>query len=325
MPPGGLTGNWLRMKRHSPWVRSLSPLLVCAALATATTGCSEATPEPQVASSAGEPSYAEAYPARVDGEVQAFGEGQARAKELTGQFKGYPEKLDGEVDWNAVADIYTQADQVGRSRAYVDGIEQAEAARIFFEEEQDEITKKVGGAAHYVAKQGGCQGDEVAGAAVHALKKTVKERLEERVRQANDAHRLVDRHREKLGKKNAATLEEQVDDVTFASYTVHIALVEHKVRINALIEDAETVKSTADDLIKEEQDYQAESGRTDEEKQASQERIEEMKKAKAAMNAAIAKAHRTANDMEQRIETAQTQYQEALDALVEAARKKAGK
>ncbi|MBW2456271.1 MAG: hypothetical protein JRI68_17260 [Deltaproteobacteria bacterium] len=303
----------------------LSVLLSCAALTAGAAGCSETLPEPQIASSAAEPSYAQSYPARVDGEIQAFGDGQIRAKELAGQFKGYPAALEGDVDWNGVADIFGQADQVGRSRAYVNGIEEAEAARTFFEEEKDEITRKVGGAAHYVAKQGGCQGDEVAGAAIHALKKTVKKRLEERIRDANDAHRLVDRHRDKLGKKNAATLEQQVDDVTHASYLVHIALVEHKVRINQLIEDAETIKTTADELIKDEQEYQAESGRTDEEMKASVARVEDMKKAKAGMDAASEKAKRTAQDMEQRIEAAQKQYQEALDALVTACRQKAGK
>ncbi len=312
------------MSRYTPLGRSLSLLVSCAALSTLSAACSEKLPEPQIASSAVEPSYAQAYPARVDGEIQGFGDGQVQAKELSGAFKGYPAALDGDVDWNGVADIYAQADQVGRSHAYVDGIEEAEAARIFFEEEQDEISKKVGGAARYMAKQGGCQGDEVAGAAVLALKKTVKERLEERIRDANDAHRLVDRHRDKLGKKNAATLEQQVDDVTQASYLVHIALVEHKVRINQLIEDAETIKTTADELIKDEQEYQAQSGRTDEETQASVARVEDMRKAKAGMDAAIQKAKRTAQDMEQRIEAAQKQYQEALDALVEACRQKAG-
>ncbi|RLB64127.1 MAG: hypothetical protein DRI90_05365 [Deltaproteobacteria bacterium] len=313
------------MGRFTDYRSSLSVLASCIALSALGAACSETLPEPVIASSAAEPRYAQSYPARVDGEIQAFGDGQVKVKELTAKYSGYPEALEGDVDWSSVAGIFEQADRVGRSRAYVDGIVEAEAARTFFEEEQDELTKKVGGAAHYVAKQGGCQGDEVAGAAVHALKKTVKERLEERIREANDAHRLIDGHRDGLGKKNSATLEQQVDEVTQASYLAYIALVEHKVRINRLIEEAETTKQTAEALIKAEQEYQAESGRTDDEKNASVARAEAMKKAQAGMDAATEKAKRTAGDVEQRIEASQKQQQDALTALVKSLRSKAGK
>jgi hypothetical protein len=313
------------MGRSPNYRSSLSVLASCAALCTLGAACSETIPEPVIASSANEPRYAQTYPARVDGEIQAFGDGQVKVKELAAKFPSYPSALEGDVDWNGVAGIFEQAGRVGRSRAYVDEIAEVEATRTFFEEEKDELTRKVGGAAHYVAKQGGCQGDEVAGAAVHALKKTVKERLEERMREANDAHRLIDGHRDGLGKKNSATLEQQVDEVTQASYLAHIALVEHKVRINRLIEEAETIKETAEALIKAEQDYQAESGRTDEEKNASVARAEAMRQAQAGMDGAVEKAKRTAGDIEQRVEASQKQYQDALTALVTSLRNKGGK
>ncbi len=313
------------MSRFADYQSSLSVLASCAALIALGAGCGETIPEPEIASSAAEPRYAQSYPARVDSEISGFGDGQVKVKELATKFPSYPGALEGDVDYHGVAGIFEQADRVGRSRAYVDEIAKIEAARTFFEEEQDELTKKVGGAAHYVAKQGGCQGDEVAGAAVHALKKTVKERLEERVRDANDAHRLIDGHRDALGKKNSATLEQQVDEVTQASYLAHIGLVEHKIRINRLVEEAETIKQTAAALIKAEQEYQAESGRSDEEKKASVARAEAMKQAQASMDAATEKAKRTASDMEQRIEASQKQYQDALTALVAALRKRGGK
>lgn len=297
----------------------LGKWLSVALLALALTACNQPKPEPEIASSAPHPLYAESFPQQVDATVAGFADGQVKVKELSQGFSKYPGELEGEVDHAAVAEMFEQADQVGKSHAYVDGIEDVAAAAKFFEEEQDEISKKVAGAAQYTAKQAGCEKEaEVGGAAVSALKKIVKERLEERLRDANDAHRLLARHEEALGKKNTEMLERQLDEVTLASYVAHIEMVEHKVRLRRMIEEAQQVKKTADELIDAETEYQKRSGLSDADKKASSERIAAMKRAKAGMDTAVNNAKRISEEMEKRIEQTQKSYEEAHKKLVDA-------
>jgi chromosome segregation ATPase len=239
------------------------------------------------------------------------------SKELAAGFREYPSEYEDEkMDHTVAADMFERADQVGRSRAYYDRLGEVRSVRTFYAEEKEDIRRKVAGAAQHTAQQAGCNA-EVGGAAAVTLDKMIDEKLEERLRDRNDAHRLLERHREALGKKNVAALEKQLDDVTLASYLVHIALVEEKVRLRRVIEEAPKVKETADELIEEEHRYQSQDGRTDAEKQAAGERIEAMKTAKGRVDTAVRNAERTLEKMDKRIEQAQKAHREALAKLVE--------
>jgi hypothetical protein len=292
------------------WFR-LAPVLLSVALVA----CGAPKPEPEIASSAGEASYAKGFPARVGGAVDEFGKAQLEVDALSGAYGGYRAELKGDVDGETVAEMFEQADQVGRSRAYVDNQDGLEAVRAFYADEQAELKKKVGGAAQYVAKQKGCDA-EVGGAAVHALDKQMKKRLEERLREGNDAQQLLERHRESLGKDNAAALEPQLDDVARASYLAFIRMVELKVALQRFIDEGEQVRSSADATIEAEREFRAESGRSDEEKKASEQRSADMKTAVAGLDSALGSAKKMRDGMEQRITSAQKKHREALDALL---------
>ena len=297
-------------------------LLAALALGSAATACSEPVIEPQIASSSPHAGYARAYPDAVSATISDFGGAQERAKELSGGMSSYPDALEGDVDYDAVADMFERASAVGKSHAFVERIEEVQGAQVFFTEEKDEINKKVAGSVAYVAKQANCTAD-VSSAAVTSLDKVVKERLEERLREANDAHRMLEQNRTELGKKNAAALETQLDEVAESSYLVHIALVRHKLKLRRLIAEADDVAKTADAAIEEENAYQQKEGLSDADKEASNARIQELKQAKSSMSSAKKSAERTEADMEKRIEKAQKAHQQAVDKLVESLRKRA--
>jgi hypothetical protein len=288
--------------------------------------CGGEKPEPEIASSAPHESYAASYPERVEGEITGVSDGQIKVKERADGFSKYPEELDSEkMDYEVGAQLMERADEVGRSRAYVDGLREVRAVEDFYKEEKEELRRKVGGACQYAAKQAGCDKPDIGGASMHALDKTMEERIEERLHEANAAHALLDRHREEFGEKNVETLERQIDEVSEASYIAYIDMVEHKVRLRAMVEEAERVKQTAEDAIEAEKELQKQSGRTDKEKEASSKRIEAFEKAKSSMKATVDKANRTLEDIEERIEKTQKQYEEALERLLESYRKKAKK
>jgi len=316
---GGYLGC-MNSVHHEPRLRATSIAATLALVALA--GCSQPKPEPEIASSATEPSYAQDYPAAVAGEADAFGKGQVELDRLADGFKKYPDELEGDVRWEHVAEVLEQADRVGRNRAYHDSIHDLAAVRRFYDDEREPLARKVAGSAQYAAKEKGCEAD-VGSAAAGGLDKGMDERLEERLRKANDAQRLVDRYREALGKKNAATLERQANELSRASYLARIELVEHKVRLKAMIDEAETVKVTAAAAIDAERGYQSEPGRSDKDKEAAHARIEAMQKAQASLDAAVENAKQLAQDMDQRVTEAQRKYDQALQQLLDAVRSRA--
>jgi hypothetical protein len=285
-------------------------------------GCGPAKPEPEIASSAGEATYAQQYPAAVDEQIGAFGKGQVELTTLQEGFKKVPDGFDGEVDYARVADALEQADRVGRSHAFVHSVAELESVRAFFDEEREPIAKKVAGAAQYVAKQAGCASDDVGSAAAGALDKSVQERIEERLRKGNDAQRIVERYGSSLGKKNTDKLERNVNDVARASNLAYIVLVQHKVRLHAMLGEADAVRQTLDSAIATERAYQSEAGRTDAEKQSSHARVEELKRSQGSLDGAAGKVRTTLQDIDDRMAKAQREYEKALSELLQAVRAK---
>ncbi|WP_438003012.1 hypothetical protein WME89_29280 [Sorangium sp. So ce321] len=285
-------------------------------------GCSAPKPEPEIASSAPQSGYAERYPAELQATATSFSEREDVAKRVTEQFQGYPDQLK-EPDWKVVLDVTAQADAAGRSYDYVERVRAVDGAVAFFNDNKEDLTRKVSGAAQYVAKQKGCDVD-VTGATSHALEEGVERQLEKYVRDRNEAHRRIDRYRASLGKENAAALEKQADAVSFASYVVHIDMVEHKLRLRRMLEEIEAVKASIDVSVEAERTFQSSGKRTDEERKASEARIEELGRSKAMLDSAATQAKQIDETMDERIAAAQKSYREAMDRLLATIRKNAG-
>jgi len=297
---------------------SLAALLSMTAVA-----CSAPKPEPEIASSAAEPGYAQDYPDTLQSIVKDFGRDDDDAKTLSSQFRGYPGELKA-PDWAVVLEIYGAADQAGKSYAYVERNREVEGARAFYDAEKDEINKKVAGAATYVAKQKSCD-VELSGTVSHALDEIVEKKLEERMREQNEAHHILDRNRVLLGKENAAALEKQADNISRASYLVNIAMVEEKVRLKALLEEAEQVGKTIDEFIASERAFQGKGSRSDAEKKESDARIERAQKSKAKIESAVSQGNEITKKIEERIQEAQKRHEEAIKALKDDVSKQANK
>jgi hypothetical protein len=190
-----------------------------------------------------------------------------------------------------------------------------QAASAFFDAEKDEINRKVAGSVAFAAKKKGCD-EGIAGAAPAALKDVVEKQLEKELHDGSEAQQVVDRYRGELGKENAATLEKQADDISLASYLVHIAIVEDKLRIVRMAAEADQIKKTADDSIAAERDAQASNKKmSDADKKASEARISEMNKSKASIDAAVQQAQAVLPNLEDEIKKIQKEYDDALAAL----------
>ncbi|EYF01723.1 hypothetical protein [Chondromyces apiculatus] len=282
--------------------------------------CSAPLPEPQIASSAGQSGYAARYPEELNGSTARINQQDETAARVAGEVPSYPEQLK-DPDWGVALSVVEEADQAGRSYDYVERARRAEGAAAFFKDNKDEISRKVAGSAQYVAKQKGCEVD-VSGAAAHALDEAVEKQLQQSLRDRNEAHYVIERNRTGLGKENAAALEKQADDIAAASYAVHIAMVEEKLRLRRILEEIEAVQAELDTAIEAERSFEAGAGRTPEEKKAAAKRAEEFSASKAMLASTAEQAKNASERLEERITAAQKRHDEALAKLKEDIRKR---
>ena len=285
-------------------------------------GCSTPKPEPEIASSAPQGGYAESYPAELQASAAAFSQDQADVARITTSFSGYPRDLKGPGKPYA-EEVAAKADASGRSWAYVEALRETRETKKFMDRDGEEITKKAAGAANYAAKQKGCDVD-VSGAVIHAMKEGMDKQLEKRLREGNEAHDVIDRNREIL-KEDAATLEKQADEIAYASYLAHIDIVEQKLRVRRMVEEADTIKKTADEYIAAEREFQKKPNRSDAEKKASEQRIAEMNKAKANIDSSVQQAKQMSEAMEERITEVQKAYADAFAKLKDSLAREAPK
>jgi hypothetical protein len=298
------------------------PVLL-AALAAASIGCTHQKVEPQVASSTAQTHYAVLYPDHLQATANDYVNTEGDVRRITADFTKYPGQLK-DPPWPLVVTIVNRADEAGRSASYVEARRDFEAARSFFAQEREEMTRRMVGSAQYVIKKKECDCDiDVSGAISSSFKESFEKQLEKRLRAHSDASTLIERYRESLGKANATALEKQTDDISEASYAAFIRATELRARTTALIEEASQIRKTLDQSIAEERAFQAEAGRAAGDKKASVERMAKMEDAKVRVDRTIPSLQNLEKDIEQRNAALKKEYNDALEALRKALESKA--
>jgi hypothetical protein len=295
---------------------------VLLAVATLTAACSSSVPEPNIQSSAGHGSYAVTYPAALQTAATSFSERQSKVRKVIASFDGFPRKLK-DPNWSRVGEVYDRAEEVGRSHAYADRMDRVEGAHVFFETEREELVRKVAGSANYVIKKKQCDVD-VGGAVSGSMKETVDKQLEKELRDASDAHLLIDRYRTQLKRENVPELEKQATAIAYASYTVHVDLVKEKLRLRRMIEEGERVKKSQEEYLAAESAAQAEKGVTDADKRESQERVKDMKQSQGRLEAALVQARDLEPKLDDQLQAIQKELADGLAALKRQVADKAG-
>jgi hypothetical protein len=220
--------------------------------------------------------------------------------------------------------VIDESDKAGKSADYAEAHGEADAVKSFWDAEKDTITAKVAGNAQHAVKEAGCSAD-VGGPVAFSLGDAITKQQQKRLRARNEAFVMLERYKTSLGAPNVATLEKLGDDVTAASYDVHVQLVVERERVRRLVGDKDSVKKTIDRFVKEETAFQAEPGRTEGEKKASADRVTAATKSKAEIDEAVTQAERLSKQMDTAIDAATKDYDSALSALrAKVAEKKKG-
>lgn len=276
-------------------------------------GCAGRQLEPTIDSSAKEASYAAAYPTLIEYNRKQLVEDKTKSTELTEQLREHDIK--SSADNQLLIDVVERADAAGRGASFVAAQREARAFRTFWEEERGPISARVTAAAQKQISEGGCKDVEVGGATSYALKEGFEKQLEKRVREHNDAQQLIEQNRSAFGQGGLADIQKLADDIAYESYLVNVALVDDKNNIERMLSERRSISSTLDRSLDDERRYQTEKARSKEEKKASDERIATLEKSKGSLDAAASDAENEVKELEQTIRQAQTDYDDAFDAL----------
>jgi archaellum component FlaC len=281
-------------------------LAVAASVAVLTLACAERNKGPEIASSAGDASYAERLPDRLNQAGERYDQNGAMTEEVAQKLPTYPTALDN-PDWGVVQRAYEMADEDGQSGAYAAHHDEEVVLARFHTEERKPLVRRVAASNEYVTKEKGCE-VELWGATDRGLEKGIEERLEERRRSDSGVHALITSEIDAVGKQNEKTLRDQVDEIRFASYVVHIGLQQEEEEMRRQADEASSARSALEDRIEE----------LKAKEKPDTEQIGRMEAALANLDPTVQKAKERLERAEQRRKDLEKKYQDALEQLNQA-------
>jgi hypothetical protein len=290
---------------------------------SAVLACGQQKPEPEIASSAELSGYAVEYPERLGSLNETYRADSAEAREIFTAFAKHPDELK-DPDWNQALNVTVRADEEGRSSAYVYRIDESRDVQAFFDEEKDDISRRVSGAVEAHAQKVECDCDlDAYGKVVYSLKESVNKQLEKRLKSQSEASRLIERYGKSLGKKNSDVLEKQADSIARASYIVFVELPQLWNEIDRLAGEERKVKRTLENALEAERAFSAHPEVSKQEKKASEKRVAELEAALISINATVESARKIVSEGETDIPAIRGEYEDAFDKLCDAISKRA--
>jgi len=280
--------------------------------------CGAPKPEVEIASSSGEAGYAQAYPDRFAAADKGLDATAAEARAGVGELTGFPAQLTSS-DWNVVRGAYERADTAGRGRAYAEGQEEDQAVRAFFDEERDDIGRRITGAVNStVTKEANGLEIDVGGSVAFALKDGVTKRLEKRLDGANEAQLYVERQGKAVGKKDADKLAEQINKISRTSNLVNVAYAEQRVLLTRMWAEAKDVADTLDVEIESEGARCTDPALDKDDKKECEQRVADLMTSRAALDQVTGAYARTEDGMIAEQDKLMKEYKKAFGALLDA-------
>jgi hypothetical protein len=287
----------------------LAPLILLAA------ACAERQVVVRSDSSAEAASYAASYPERLTAGTTMLKEDAEQVRSLNRELAGRDKDLPQEAEPVLLLEIIEAADSAGRSQAFVDANHEARSVRGFWEEERGPIIGRANNAVQKQATEKNIQDLDVGPQLSYAVKDGIDKQLEKRLRENNEALRLIEINKAALGAGNVARVQKLADDIAMASYLVNVAIVEDRDAIERLNSERRSVESSIDRALEDEQHYRERTAKTPADRRASEERTQRLQKAKGQLAPEADKAEASVRDIDPAIQQARDEYDAALNAL----------
>jgi hypothetical protein len=245
---------------------------------------------------------------------------EASVKAFSATMPTLLDKLGPDADRAIALQVVQASDRAGGDGGYAAERRRVEELGAVLDVEFPEIVKRVGGAAQYAGKQAGCSVD-LYSAVSGALRSGIDDRVEERQRASNDAFVLLDRYKDKLGKKNLPLLDDAALKIADASYTVRRELPLAIERLDHLERALDAAIAAVDRLDADERTYQGAPERTVDEIKASAARQKVGEEEKQKLQAAREPLTTRKKAQEERSKELLGAYETGLRGLEEALRK----
>lgn len=287
--------------------------LLVASVGIALSSCAP-PPGPSYPSSAEQAGYAERYPETLRQIRSRYAEDETAVREQIGRYPKFSDDL-RDPDFTVVRVAVERAAESGKSADFVNGMAEVEQVQGFFEGEKEALSRRIGGAVSYAAKQKQCD-VELYGPTAMALDKAVEKQLTDRIRSRNDGQRIIDEHEEALKKPNLEKLREKLDEVAHTSYLVSVRLPRAKSELEGLLRDASDVGSTLDRVRAEAKTVLDDPNASKPEKESARGRDEAAQKARSELDSEVDQARRALSELEERTSRLASEHQKALDALL---------
>lgn len=302
----------MQQKKHG-----IKLIIFGTAVAISLSACAKKTPEPKMASSAGSPGYAVAYPDALSQNLTHYADNVVEIQKNTDAFSDYPSAFK-DPDWQVVTAAYVQADQTGRGREYAEKIQEQRAVERFFEEEKDDIARRTNGAVLNALEKAKCGCDvETGGAVSYGLKDGVEKRLEKRLLEVGGVDQLIEDNEKSLGKKNAATLTEQTNNIAFSAYLVFVELPTLYQTVSRQLTETEDVRDTIQQEITRQNGVVNDPDASKGDKKKAQKDLEVLNGALTTIDIFKAEAERFIKESETQIPELQKKYEKAIDTLID--------
>lgn len=292
-------------------------VLIAAALCCAACGGSQQEQAgPKYATASADERYAAAYPAEVNSLNARATEGDGVARANVTAFAEYPNQLQ-DPDWALVTQIITEADRAGRSEEMHEIIEGQRAITQFTEESGEDVSRRLGRVVDGEAQKAGLKKDfETRRPIKSGMPKVVEQQLQEDLREVHESHVLIETHRDKLGKANAAALEQQVDTITLTAHFVFVELELARADLKERAGQADAVRDTIQAGIQKHQATLNRADATASEKKVAQARLTALQQAQTDLDPSVNATKKQLEDLDKRVDKLQQDYQTAFDALL---------
>lgn len=296
----------------------ISLIIVFGSLCLLTIGCAgDQSLAPQTTPSSSSVGYALEWPDRLESIGDRYREGSKQARTDAKTLPSYPSDL-SEPDPALTRDLYSLADQAGRSHAVVEHLRSSQRIQAFVEDHEKGMAWRIGGHVNAALKRDGCACEyEVGPATMHAIKGAVEDQLDDRYRELNEAHRLLELRGDELNKRDVGTVEDQIDTITKASFFVYIDSIDHMLEIDRLLAELEDVRQTIDGAIADERRAVNDPEATKAQTKAANKRLEALEAAKSPLGGAVNKTQNLRDQMEESNEQLKTTYETSLKQLLD--------
>lgn len=272
---------------------------------------------PETTSSANSVTYAVDWSENL-GEIRDhYREGAKTSRGNIKTFSQFPGDLN-EPDWALVTDVYSQADQAGRSRAVAETLRAERQIRAFIDDSAKAISWRVAGHVNSVLKTKNCQCEfQAGGTTQRAIKDAVDQQLDERYHRLSEAYQTLDKAGGGLSKRNRTALEGQIDTLTKTSFFVFVDSVMLRDELDRMMEELETVRETLKISLQAEKRIANSPDSSRSQKKQAQERISILESARPSIDGVGHNVKVLRERIDEDILDLRDQYTKAFEKLLE--------